>query len=51
MHHWSTSSSLRVRLVADLEHRAAVLDAIAVDVAAEELAPVQSARDASATGA
>src|SRR5512133_2346615 len=36
---------LRVGLVADLEHRAAVLDPVTVDVAAEELAAVQAASD------
>src|ERR671935_2850911 len=34
----------RVRLVADLEHRAAVLDSVAVDVAPKELTSVQTAR-------
>src|ERR1051326_1866807 len=36
---------LRVGLVADLEQRAAVLDPVAVDVTAEELAAVQAASD------
>src|SRR3954466_12534735 len=36
---------LGIRLVTDLEHDAALVDAIAVDIAAEKLAAVQPSRD------